>query len=143
MALEDKTPPQDLDLDPRLVEAIEIHKVDGTLPCARAFTIAETVGVAPGVVGQAADVLDVRLSRCQLGLFGYPGKQGWNLADIDEHPVPEGLTLVVRTAVDASGDLPCVKAWQVAERYNVPRMLVGYVADQLGIRIVQCQLEAF
>ncbi len=143
MALEDKTPPEDVDLNPSLVDAIKNRQVDGVLSCAGAFTIAGTIETEPVVVGQAADVLGVRLSRCQLGLFGYPGKQGWKQADIDEYPVPEGLTSAVKSAVDASGDLACTKAWQVAEQFNVPRMVVGSIADQLGIHIVQCQLGAF
>jgi hypothetical protein len=143
MALEDKTVPGDLELNPDIVEAIHTRQVDDKLPCAQAFLIAETLEVEPSVVGQTADGLDVRLSRCQLGLFGYPGKQGWDHANIAEHPVPDGLPGAVRTAGDASGHLSCIEAWQLAEQFDVPRMLVGYVADQLDIKILQCQLGAF
>jgi len=143
MALEDKSLSEDMDLDATLVEAIKTHRVEGKLPCARVFLIVESLNVTPEVVGQTADRLGVKLSRCQLGLFGYPGKQGWDTATINEHPVPEGLPLAIRTAVGASGNLACVRAWQLAEQFDIPRMLVGYVADGLGIHIASCQLGAF
>jgi hypothetical protein len=143
MALEDKSLPEDMELDADVAEAIMSHLVDDKLPCARAFLIVDNLNVTSSVVGQATDVLGVKLSRCQLGLFGYPGKQGWDNAKIDEHPVPEGLPLALRTAVDASGNLACVRAWQLADQFDIPRILVGYVADQLGIHIAPCQLGAF
>ena len=143
MALEDKTPPEDLQLDPALVAAIRAHLVEDKLPCGQAFRIVEDLDVTSELVGKTADALGIRLSRCQLGLFGYPGKQGWSAFDIDEHPVSDELRAAIRGSADVSGNLPCIQAWKVADQYDVPRMLVGYIADQLGIRIVSCQLGAF
>jgi LAO/AO transport system kinase len=42
---------------------------DGKLPCAVAFKIAEEMKVSRLAVGEAADRLGVRISRCQLGCF--------------------------------------------------------------------------
>ncbi|MBN2390933.1 MAG: hypothetical protein JXR84_09425, partial [Anaerolineae bacterium] len=82
--------------------------------------------------------------HCQLGLFGYPGHtKGWETARIAERPVPEGLEDAIRAVLDADGKLSCARAWQVAAEFTIPKMLVAYFADQMGVHIVQCQLGAF
>ena len=136
--------PADFVLDAALATAVEARAKEGKLACAQAFTIAESAHVAPLVVGQTADALGVTLHRCQLGLYGYPGHtKGWAVSNIAEHPMPEGLETAIRAALDDEGRLSCVRAWQVAAEFAVPKMLVGYVATQLGVRIVHCQLGAF
>ena len=136
--------PADFVVNAALAAAIEARVKDGKLACAQAFAIAESAQVAPLVVGQTADALSVGLAYCQLGLYGYPGHaKGWDAAKIAEQPAPEGLADAIRAALDADGKLSCVCAWQVAAEFAIPKMLVGYVADQMGIRIAQCQLGAF
>jgi len=44
---------------------------DGRLPCAFAFHLADKHGWTADEIGAEATRLDVRISRCQLGLFGY------------------------------------------------------------------------
>ncbi len=39
--------------------------------------------------------------------------------------------------------LPCAKAWSIAKALNVPFLVVGQIANQLQIRISQCQLGCF
>jgi len=142
--VKDKKVPAGFVVNPMLAAAVEAHAKEGKLACAQAFAIAESAQVAPLVVGQTADALGVGLDHCQLGLYGYPGHtKGWAVSNIADHPVPEDLEAAIRTALDADGKLPCVRAWQVAAEFAVPKMLVGYIADQMGIRIVQCQLGAF
>jgi len=142
--MKDKQVPADFVVDTALTAAIEARAKDGKLACAQAFAIAESAQVAPSVVGQTADALSVGLDHCQLGLFGYPGHtKGWAVSTIADHPVPEGLEAAICTALDADGKLSCARAWQVATEFTIPKMLVGYIADQMGVRIVHCQLGAF
>ena len=63
-------------MDHRIAAAIREQAREGTLGCAAAFRIAEELDVTPLPVGQTADALGVRLTRCQLGLFDYgrPGR---------------------------------------------------------------------
>jgi hypothetical protein len=142
--VKDKRLPADFVVDTALAAAIEARVKEGKLACAQAFAIAEAAQVAPLVLGQTADALGVGLDHCQLGLFGYPGHtKGWEAAKIAERPVPEDLEDAIRAALDAGGNLTCIRAWQIAAEFAIPKMLVGYVTDQMGIRIVQCQLGAF
>lgn len=57
-------------------------------------------------------------------------------------PVNEKLAEEMkRRAVE--GRLPCAVAFQIAERLRVPRLEVGQAADELGLRITDCQLGCF
>ncbi len=144
MALEDKPLPTDFVVDPDLAEAIQKYLVDGNLPCARAFALAEAQGVAPLLIGQTADVLQIHLTHCQLGLFGYPGHtKGWEVANLADHPVPPELPPAIQAALNDEGILTCPAAWEIAARLRVPKMLVAYVAGQMSIRVRGCQLGAF
>ncbi len=52
------------------------------------------------------------------------------------------LENAVRTSLK-EGYLSCLVAWSIAEKYRVPRIAVGEIADRLGIRITDCQFGCF
>ena len=53
----------------KLEEKIMQSLVNGKLPCAVAFKIAEEMRVVPRAVKEAADEIDIKISTCQLGCF--------------------------------------------------------------------------
>lgn len=53
----------------RLATALREACVDGALPCAAAWRIAESEGLPRPVVGSAAEALEIRIAPCQLGCF--------------------------------------------------------------------------
>lgn len=142
MALEDKVIPEDLVIAAELAKAIRAAVENDVLPCSAAFRLAEEWQIDPFVVGQAADVLEIHLGACQLGLFGYPGHaKGWNkVADLPTLPELESALLAL---VGVEKALPCIRLWDLAARFGISRLQVGFVADRLGIRIGPCQLGAF
>ena len=128
----------------QVAEAIREVLVEGQLPCAVAFQVAERLGVEPLQVGQAADALEVRLSRCQLGLFGYgPKAEGKHRRVNPMHDVLPELALAIRTSVGPDGRLSCAAAWRIAAELQVPKQTVSDAAEGLGVRITLCQLGAF
>ena len=52
-----------------LEKKIKDSLVEGKLPCAIAFKIAEELDVAPSSVKDATDKLSIKISACQLGCF--------------------------------------------------------------------------
>lgn len=42
---------------------------ENRIPCSTALAIAKSLGIDPGAVGKAANTLNIRISRCQLGCF--------------------------------------------------------------------------
>ncbi len=123
--------------DPRL----EPYLVLGRLPCALAFRAAAETGATPVEIREAADVADIRVSRCQLGLFGFEefGEKRLSNYVMD---VPDDLREALANAA-TSDAIPCAAAWRLADDLGVPRALVGSVVNAMGLRIIQCQLGCF
>jgi hypothetical protein len=125
-------------------QAIQQALVDGHLPCATAFTVAESLQVKPAEVGQAADRLDVRLSQCQLGLFGYGRKaEGKHRRVRAVQDITPEMAAAIRASLGEDGKLSCAAAWRIAAEFEVARQAVADAAEGLGLRIARCQLGAF
>ncbi|MGD1987495.1 MAG: hypothetical protein PVF30_13460, partial [Desulfobacterales bacterium] len=89
--------------------------------------------------GKTADLLEMTLAKCQLGLFGYkPNKK------IVKAKAPENSDLekAIRDAL-IDGKLPCRKAWDIARRQDLSKMAISAVCEHLKIKIKPCQLGAF
>lgn len=125
--------------DPAIKTAIIAREKNKTISCAEMFKIADELGVLPANVGKTADLLDIRLLKCQLGLFGYqPEKK-------IVKPVSDAAPEILEAIRDelADGALPCRSAWQIGARFGVPKMRVSGICEAMGIKIKPCQLGAF
>ena len=125
---------------PQLAQALQCEARDGGIGCAAAHAIAASLALEPIVVGQAADLLELRIQRCQLGLFGY-GAKAKQVAPAAE--VSPALESVLRQAADPKGCLECTQAWQLAHRHGLARLALADACEALKIKIVRCQLGAF
>ncbi len=56
-------------MDDTIEQKVRDSLVDGKLPCAVAFKIAEELNVAPTSVKDTTDKLSIKISACQLGCF--------------------------------------------------------------------------
>jgi hypothetical protein len=63
-------------LDERIAASIREKISENRISCAEAHLIAGKLDVDPGEVGTAIDLLEVRIIKCQLGLFGHGGGEG-------------------------------------------------------------------
>jgi len=126
----------------KIVERIKIYP-EGDLPCAVAHYIAAELDVATMEVRQTASEMDVRISMCQLGLFGYArkGKPTYRILSPMED-VPEDLADTIREAV-VEGRVPCAALWQIAKEHDLSRSEVGNAVDALAIKVGPCQLGCF
>jgi len=129
----------DAQADPIVKDKVLKNAAKGDLPCAVAFKIATELGVSPAEIGKTVDLLDLRLSKCQLGLFGYQPAKKVVKARAPENPEMEGA---IRNALD-DGKLTCRGAWDIADRFKVPKMAVSGACESLGLKIKPCQLGAF
>jgi len=57
------------EVKPGLKSAIEAGLVNGRLPCASAWKIAETLGIAKMDVSNSCEALGIKIKPCQLGAF--------------------------------------------------------------------------
>ncbi|MCS7283854.1 MAG: hypothetical protein RMK65_12310 [Anaerolineae bacterium] len=131
-------------MDERIAEAIRRYlDHEGSLPCAAAFRVVEELGVEPLEVGRTADEMGVKLSRCQLGLFGYgPKAEGRHKIVRPAETISPELAGAIRDSL-SEGRLTCRAAWDIAAILGIPKMDVAAAAERLEIRIARCQLGAF
>jgi hypothetical protein len=131
--------PPDYPLDPGVKEAVRRRAEKGELSCVQAHQLAKDMDVPPADVGVAADMLEIRIAKCQLGLFGYkPEKKVVRPA---KEVTPE-MENAIRSGLE-NGKLPCRTAWDIARSRKCPRMEVASACERLGIKIAPCQLGAF
>jgi len=122
---------------------IQSSLVNGQLPCTMAHVIAYELDVQPLQVGQTANQMEVAVSLCQLGCFGY-GPKAEGKSKILRPMAKKDEKLMDRlrsTAVE--GKIPCLKLWQIAAEFGLERLAVSNTAETLGSKIGPCQLGCF
>jgi hypothetical protein len=119
----------------RIKEKISNNRIS----CAEAHSIAAELNADPDDVGTAIDLLEVRIIKCQLGLFGY-GKQK-NIPALPDTIDPD-IELAIKSSL-VNDRLACSTAWEIAKRFNVSKAMVSAVCEKMKIKISPCQLGAF
>jgi hypothetical protein len=126
-------------LEERIAQEIRAQVLEGGLFCAIAFKIARDLSITPGDVGRSADLLELPILKCQLGLFGYPPQR--KVVKPAESVAPDLEKAIQKELVN--GRISCSTVFSVAEECNVPKMVVSSACEKMGIKINSCQLGAF
>ena len=130
---------QDRKVKPEISDALKKQVSDGKISCAVAHKIVGDLKETPAEVGFTIDILELRIAKCQMGLFGYK----------PEKKVVKPVKNVPRTLENAileqleDGRLSCKAAWEVAEKLSIKKMQVASACETLKIKISPCQLGAF
>lgn len=122
-----------------VVQAVKEKSKGGTLTCAQAVGIAQDLKVSPGEVGFTADRLEIGISMCQLGLFGYSPVR--KIVKPAGSVAPE-LERCIREAL-VENRLPCESSWKIAKQFRMAKIRVCSACESLGLKISSCQLGAF
>ena len=131
--------PKDRKTNPAVVEAINAKAEHQTIPCATAFVIAADLNAPSEEVGFTIDKLGIRITKCQLGLFGNTPIS--KIVQASENVSAELENAIREALVDNL--LPCVKAWEIAAQFKIPRIRVSGACEALKLKISSCQLNAF
>ncbi len=112
---------------------------DNEIPCERAFEISRKFDVSPLEVGLKINSLEIKISNCQLGLFGYkPEKKilvpAEDVSSSLENSIMNHLT---------NNRIFCKDVWEVANENSIGRMDAAAACEKLSIKIKKCQLGAF
>lgn len=127
------------DIHPELKRLIDEITEPSGVSCARVFSVIVPAGFSSKEVGLALDALQLPITHCQLGLFGYqPEKKRVHPLDRVEPELEKALR-----ARQVDGRIGCSDAWEIAQAVHVPKLHVGCACETLGIRIKPCQLGAF
>ena len=131
--------PESARLDEEVASALRKVMENGRITCAAAHGVAKDLGRSPTDIGMALDLMEGRLKRCQLGLFGYsPEKRIVTKANQWDAQLEKDIREALK-----DGRLPCADAWSIARRRKVPRLTVANVCEALDIKVRPCQLGAF
>ena len=126
-------------IDNLIKEKIQENAKGGQLPCAVAFKIADGINRTPAEIGKTTDLMNFRIVKCQLGLFGYtPDKKIVK----PKSPDDTALADAIRAAL-TDEKLSCREVWKIADKFQVPKMKVSAACEALNIKIKPCQLGAF
>ncbi|HVO68230.1 MAG TPA: hypothetical protein VMT12_17270 [Syntrophales bacterium] len=129
----------DVKINKKVAQAVEKKIINGKITCAEAEKISGEERVTLGEVGVTLDLMGIRISKCQLGLFGYsPEKMAVKPAET----VAGELERAINSAL-INHRLPCAVAWNIAESLGISRMEVSSACEALKIKVKPCQLGAF
>lgn len=131
--------PQGTEASPEIRQMLQEKIVDGKISCAAAHAIAAELNVAPEAVGIAIDLMEGRIHKCQLGLFGYQPEK--RIVKPSPDPSPD-----VEAAVNAqlvNDRIACKECWRIADQLKKKKMDVSNVCEKLGIKVNKCQIGAF
>ncbi len=129
---------KDRELPEELKEMILQAAKRGQLSCSAAHRLATEKQLSPAEIGRALDLLEIRLTGCQLGLFDISRDREKITPRVPE----EELRQALEKALDG-GRLSCRAAWTLAQRFNLDKKDITAVCEHLKIKIKPCQLGAF
>jgi len=113
--------------------------IEGRLPCLAAFRVKETWRQSARDVGDAATEAGIKISICQLGLFGYEEFGEKRMPRVPIY-VPERI----RDALRKEGEsITCARAWALADELAISKCILGSALNALDIQVVECQLGCF
>jgi len=126
-------------LNRTIAERIKEITKDNKISCAEAHNIAGNLNISPADVGTTIDLLEIRITQCQLGLFGH-GKEK-NIPQLPEKMNPD-VESAIRSSL-VNGRLACIAAWEISKRFNISKPVIAAVCESIKIKISPCQLGAF
>jgi hypothetical protein len=126
-------------LNPQITELVKQRVSQGKITCSDAHRIAHELNVPPAEVGVTIDLLEIKISRCQLGLFGYGQKNRIVQPAKDVSPELKNALENARK----ENRISCVVAWELAKKFGISRIDIAAACEALQIKISSCQLGTF
>jgi hypothetical protein len=126
----------------QIAKAIREKSPDGELACGMGEKISKELKVDISEVGITADLLEMKIKKCQLGLFGW-GKKPNHGKDIH---AADSVSVEMKSALEEvaeNGVVTCAGLWVIADRLGTERKVVSAACDTLRLKIRVCQLGAF
>lgn len=125
-------------LNQTIASSIKDRVRDNGITCAEAHDIATKLNVDPAEVGTTVDLLEVRINKCQLGLFEH-GKD-------DAAVVPNKTNPELESAIKSclvNDRLTCADAFAISKGLGLPKRAIGMACETMKIKISACQLGTF
>jgi hypothetical protein len=127
------------EIENTLKQEILRKTLDDKITCAVAEEISNGKNISMKEVGDALDILNVNITECQLGLFGYSPEK--KIVQKAREVAPALRDAIINALAD--NHLPCIAAWHIAQKLNIPKMKVSAGCEAMQIKIKPCQLGTF
>jgi len=134
--------PPDTKPNEQIAKAIREKSPGGELACGMGEKISKLLKVDISEVGITADLLEMKIKKCQLGLFGW-GKKPSHGKDVH---AADSVSVELKSALEEvaeNGGVTCAALWVIADRLGAERKVVSAACDTLRLKIRKCQLGAF
>ena len=114
----------------------------GELACVTCEKISKELEVEISKMGVTVDLLEIKIKKCQLGLFGYSKKpnHGKDIQAADS--VSDEMKCAIEEAAE-NGKVTCAALWTIADRLGTKRKEVSAACETLKLKIRECQLGTF
>lgn len=134
-----KKHPEGTPVDDELKQEIISQVKNNNITCKKAEEIAGELGFTLEETGRAIDILNINITKCQVGLFGYGETK--KIVQPAKEITPE-LKEKITSGLE-NGRLSCLAVWEISKKLNIPRMKICAACEALEIKIKPCQLGAF
>jgi hypothetical protein len=133
--------PKGMQPEQTIAREVESRASSDRLACAEATRISGDLDVTMMEIGTAADLMEVKIVDCQLGLLGR-NRSDAKAPQMAPYAVPPKMKESILKA-EKNGCLTCKAAWDIAIELGCARMDVAKACDALKIKVSSCQLGAF
>lgn len=106
---------------------------NGDLPCIRAFKVAAMIGVKPKEMAKITRKMDIKISNCQLGVFG---KLKFSTQKDEKYNI-------LKTNTEENKKVECEIAWNLAKEKGTSLEKIGSSIRNSKLKITHCQLGLF
>jgi len=117
---------------------IQNNASDGSISCGQAIKLANEYSIFPDIFGMAIDNNKIKISGCQLGLFGHGSSKIVRPAETVSEELENKIYVMLEDE-----KLPCAAAWNIANEMKMSKLDVACACEKLKIKICKCQLGAF
>jgi hypothetical protein len=131
--------PKGVEADPKIVEQVRQKLSNNHISCVEAHAVAVDLSVPPSQVGMTIDLLEARIIKCQMGLFGYTPQK--NIVKPAESISPELKNALETKQKDKH--ISCAHCWKIASQQEIRKLAIASACEALGIKVKPCQLGAF
>jgi len=131
--------PKGTEADPKIVEQVRQKLSDNHITCAAAHAVAAELSVPPSQVGMTIDLLEARIIKCQMGLFGYSPQK------CIVKPA-ENISSELKSAIETKqidNRISCRQCWEIASQQGRQKLEVASACQALEMKVKPCQLGAF
>lgn len=132
---------QGIKIDKTIEEKLKNNSKNGKISCSIIHSTAEELSISPEKAGVQADLLELRLNCCQLGLFGWEKESSGKLID-KSIQTPDLLEKKLDSTIQ-DNRITCFECWDIADNLKIKKLDVGSACEKKGIKIKKCQLGAF